>query len=194
MPLCIPQTKKRTALMRELKKVFRGSRSQPVQRVMETINPMLSGWVGVQKYSTRLLLSKDFPRPESRSPPGVRLRAAEGRQPVIVWHKGYLLDSAPRLCEKDGPARALNTTPLSVPPVPVCGYGGSLARYRRERRPERVPTPALRASRGRSADTGIIPERHWRTMGAPREVVRIGRGGPGARGVERSVNRADARA
>jgi RNA-directed DNA polymerase len=45
MPLRIPQTKKRTALLQELKKVFRSSRSQPVQRVIETINPILQGWV-----------------------------------------------------------------------------------------------------------------------------------------------------
>jgi RNA-directed DNA polymerase len=45
MPLCTPQLKKRTALLRELKKVFRGLRSQPVGRVIEAINPVLRGWV-----------------------------------------------------------------------------------------------------------------------------------------------------
>ncbi len=45
MPLCMPQLKKRTALVRELKKVFRGLRSQPVGRVIEAINPVLRGWV-----------------------------------------------------------------------------------------------------------------------------------------------------
>ncbi len=45
MPLILPQTKKRTNLLRRLKAVFRGLRSQPVNRVIETINPILRGWV-----------------------------------------------------------------------------------------------------------------------------------------------------
>ena len=45
MPLCRPQTKKRTALLRELKAVFRRLRSQPVTRVIQAINPILRGWV-----------------------------------------------------------------------------------------------------------------------------------------------------
>ena len=36
MPLIRPQTKKRTRLLRQLKTVFRGLRSQPVSRVIET--------------------------------------------------------------------------------------------------------------------------------------------------------------
>ena len=45
MPLRLPQLKKRTALLRELKKIFRGFQSQPIQRVIEVINPILRGWV-----------------------------------------------------------------------------------------------------------------------------------------------------
>ena len=45
MPLYRPQTKKRTALLRKLKVMFRGLRSQPVTRVIEMINPVLRGWV-----------------------------------------------------------------------------------------------------------------------------------------------------
>ena len=45
MPLREPLIKKRTALLRELKEVFRSSRSQPVQGVIAKINPMLRGWV-----------------------------------------------------------------------------------------------------------------------------------------------------
>ena len=44
MPLYRPQTKKRTALLRRLKVMFRGLRSQPVTRVIEMINPVLRGW------------------------------------------------------------------------------------------------------------------------------------------------------
>jgi RNA-directed DNA polymerase len=45
MPLYRPQTKKRTALLRHLRVVFRRLRSQPIRRVIETINPILRGWV-----------------------------------------------------------------------------------------------------------------------------------------------------
>jgi RNA-directed DNA polymerase len=44
-PHYTPKLKKRTALMRTLKEVFRRYRSQPVGRVVEIINPILRGWV-----------------------------------------------------------------------------------------------------------------------------------------------------
>ena len=40
-----PKVSKRTQLLGKLKVVFRSLRSQPVQRVIERINPMLRGWV-----------------------------------------------------------------------------------------------------------------------------------------------------
>jgi RNA-directed DNA polymerase len=40
-----PKLKKRTALLRKLKEVFRRFRSQPLNRVVELINPILRGWV-----------------------------------------------------------------------------------------------------------------------------------------------------
>jgi RNA-directed DNA polymerase len=40
-----PKLKKRTALLRKLKEVFRRYQSQPVNRVIELINPVLRGWV-----------------------------------------------------------------------------------------------------------------------------------------------------
>jgi RNA-directed DNA polymerase len=40
-----PKTEKRTALIRELKEVFRRHQSQPVDRVIYLINPILRGWV-----------------------------------------------------------------------------------------------------------------------------------------------------
>jgi RNA-directed DNA polymerase len=45
MPLYRPQTKKRTALLRQLKGVFRRFRSQPITRLIQAINPILRGWV-----------------------------------------------------------------------------------------------------------------------------------------------------
>ncbi len=45
MPLRTPQGKKRTALLRKLKECFRRSRSQPTSSLIETINPILRGWV-----------------------------------------------------------------------------------------------------------------------------------------------------
>ena len=44
-PHYTPKLKKRTALLRELKQVFRRYRSQPVERVISLINPVLRGWV-----------------------------------------------------------------------------------------------------------------------------------------------------
>ncbi len=45
-PHYTPKLKKRTALMRELKeRVFRRHRSQPIERVINLINPVLRGWV-----------------------------------------------------------------------------------------------------------------------------------------------------
>jgi RNA-directed DNA polymerase len=40
-----PKLKKRTALLRKLKAVFRRHQSQPVDRVVKCINPVLRGWV-----------------------------------------------------------------------------------------------------------------------------------------------------
>lgn len=44
-PHYTPKLKKRTALMRTLKEVFRRYRSQPIARVVQQINPVLRGWV-----------------------------------------------------------------------------------------------------------------------------------------------------
>jgi RNA-directed DNA polymerase len=44
-PRYTPKLKKRTALLRELKEVFRRYRSQPIERVVSLINPMLRWWV-----------------------------------------------------------------------------------------------------------------------------------------------------
>jgi RNA-directed DNA polymerase len=40
-----PKLKKRTALLRKLKEVFRRYQSQPIDRVIQLINPILRGWV-----------------------------------------------------------------------------------------------------------------------------------------------------
>ena len=45
MPLRTPRGKKRTALLRKLKLIFRSYRSQPVRDLIEQINPILRGWV-----------------------------------------------------------------------------------------------------------------------------------------------------
>jgi RNA-directed DNA polymerase len=44
-PHYVPKLKKRTALLRRLKEIFRRYRSQPIQRVISLINPVLRGWV-----------------------------------------------------------------------------------------------------------------------------------------------------
>jgi RNA-directed DNA polymerase len=40
-----PKLKKRTALLRKLKEIFRRYRSQPIDRVIQLMNPILRGWV-----------------------------------------------------------------------------------------------------------------------------------------------------
>jgi RNA-directed DNA polymerase len=44
-PQYTPRRKARTAVLRELKEVFRRFRSQPVERLIAEINPKLRGWV-----------------------------------------------------------------------------------------------------------------------------------------------------
>jgi RNA-directed DNA polymerase len=44
-PQMTPKLKKRTALFRKLKEIFRRLRSQPLRWVIEQINPILRGWV-----------------------------------------------------------------------------------------------------------------------------------------------------
>jgi RNA-directed DNA polymerase len=41
----LPKGKKGTALLSQVKEIFRVSRSQPVGEVIEKINPILRGWV-----------------------------------------------------------------------------------------------------------------------------------------------------
>ena len=41
----VPRMKARTKLLRRLKEVFRRHRSQPVEKVIDRINPILRGWV-----------------------------------------------------------------------------------------------------------------------------------------------------
>jgi RNA-directed DNA polymerase len=45
MPLRTPKGKKRTALIRKLKEVFRRHRSRPVRGLIAEINPIIRGWV-----------------------------------------------------------------------------------------------------------------------------------------------------
>jgi RNA-directed DNA polymerase len=44
-PHYAPRLKKRTALLAKLREIFRGQVSQPVEGVVELINPILRGWV-----------------------------------------------------------------------------------------------------------------------------------------------------
>ncbi len=44
-PQMTPKLKKRTALLRTLKDIFRRSRSKPVREVIQQLNPILRGWV-----------------------------------------------------------------------------------------------------------------------------------------------------
>ena len=59
----VPTMKARTKLLRRLKEVFRRYRSQPVERVVDLINPILRGWVNyfrVGQASRRFSQVKDW--------------------------------------------------------------------------------------------------------------------------------------
>jgi RNA-directed DNA polymerase len=44
-PHFTPKLKKRTELLRKLREIFRRYQSQPIMRVVDSINPILRGWV-----------------------------------------------------------------------------------------------------------------------------------------------------
>ncbi len=73
MPLCVPQGKKRRALLRKLKETFRRFRSQPVSKVIEQINPILRGWVNYArdwKLQSVLLVRPTLGGKEDSATPG----------------------------------------------------------------------------------------------------------------------------
>src|SRR5246127_1309075 len=68
-----PKLKKRTALLRKLKDVFRRYQSQPVDRVVQLINPVLRGWVNyfaVGHSSECFSFIKDWVEKKIRRPMG----------------------------------------------------------------------------------------------------------------------------
>jgi RNA-directed DNA polymerase len=81
MPVCVPQIKKRSALLRKLKEVFRHSRSQPLHGVIARINPILRGWVNYFAIGNS---SRCFNYVRDWVEQGVRRHLARARQ-----RKGY---------------------------------------------------------------------------------------------------------
>ena len=80
-----PKLKKRTALLRKLKEIFRRFQSEPAGRVVQLINPILRGWVNyfAVGHSSRCFsfvrdwVEKKMRRHLMRSPPAPGLRLAE---------------------------------------------------------------------------------------------------------------------
>lgn len=116
MALRLPQAKKRVELKRKLKKVFRSHRSQPVNQVIEIINPILAGWVryfaiGNSSRSfadVRLYVEKRVRRHLSqargRKGFGWKRWSTQWLHEVLGLYKDYKLDR-PWLLRKASPAR-----------------------------------------------------------------------------------------
>ena len=77
MPLRRPQGKKRKALRRKLKGIIRSSRSQSVEHVIESINPVLRGWV---QYFAVGHSSRDFASLRNWVEQKIRRHLARARQ------------------------------------------------------------------------------------------------------------------
>jgi RNA-directed DNA polymerase len=94
MPLRLPQGKKRTALLRKLKEVFRHSRSRPVGEVIAKINPILRGWV---RYFAMGNSSRCFSYVRSWVEKKIRRHLARARQRRGFgwkrWSKQWLYDT-----------------------------------------------------------------------------------------------------
>ena len=86
-PQYAPKLKKRTALLRKLKEIFRRFQSEPVGRVVQLINPILRGWVNyfAVGHSSRCFCvrprlggEEDAAAPDARpAAPGLRLAEVE---------------------------------------------------------------------------------------------------------------------
>jgi len=90
-PQYIPKVKRRTALLRKLKEVFRRGQAQPVGRMIAVINPIVRGWVNdfrIGHASRCLTYVKDWvERKVRRHMMRVRHRRGFGWK---RWSKGWL--------------------------------------------------------------------------------------------------------
>ena len=122
MPLYVPQGKKRTALLRKLKAIFRSFRSQPVGELIATINPILRGWV---KYFAVGHASRCFSYIQDWVEKKIRRHLDRARQrrgfwmatmePSLAVPDAGTLQGVPReqLAAKDG-SRAMRIGPISL--------------------------------------------------------------------------------
>ena len=92
-PHYTPKLKKRTALARELKEVFRRHRSQPIERVIDLINPVLRGWVNdfaVGRSSECFSFVKDWVEKNRRHLANARKRKGFGWK---RWSRPWVYDT-----------------------------------------------------------------------------------------------------
>jgi hypothetical protein len=117
-PHYTPKLKKRTALLLELKKVFRRYRSQPIDRVISLINPKLQGWVNyfaVGHSSECFSYIKDWVEKKARR----HLAQARKRKGFCWkrWNRSWLYEHSQAVQRLSSATRRTESCPSRIGPI-----------------------------------------------------------------------------
>ena len=117
-PHYTPKLKKRTALLLELKEVFRRYRSQPIDRVISLINPKLQGWVNyfaVGHSSECFSYIKDWVEKKARR----HLAQARKRKGFCWkrWNRSWLYEHSQAVQRLSSATRRTESCPSRIGPI-----------------------------------------------------------------------------